>query len=844
MTLAFASRLPGSGEYAIASWGQSNGNPKGLLSDAIPYAPQFALTQNGLDLTVTSISGSTVNVSDALTASTLVGMELRLIRPTYGQADCPAHVGVGTVTANTASALTVTWTVSPSIPVANTGGFTFDASNVVGYVGHAYKNGDRVVFSGAPLGAGVTAGTTYYVINRTANNFQIATDLGGSAVTFGTAIAGATITPKVGAYVHWTDGRGLSWSNVRVLTPYMPEAFGVYPSGAPSVPNRSFPASITGYADAALFLDFTFNEGVEGYGVTGSGGTVTYSTNSLTDTALALDTDILVGATVQIGARIYTVASNTATTITFTENLSPAPSNGTEYEGSVWHYRDNPHARTVGFGFRYPSNHTQPGLIATTGYTYCRPRGRLSPLYVPVSGSGAAAVPAPRFGHMVMTAWRLATLIGRRVNVVHLANDASSLERSTLHGGAPSDLGWYTVGVLRDWITGAGDNLAARFERLLTAAAPAALTAEGSTRSLRFLGAVGFQGESETLSSSGTIYGTLLAAFYHWLRRTVHSAGLSHYSDPEDMPAAHAGLGTAWQAVDTAGGGYVQAAIDNWAALDPAGTTFDTSDSDLALPGDPAHFNGIGEVENGILAGNALAALVDAAVSQGVDESALNICNLALTMVGEPSIFSVDPTQDQSTQAQLCARFYPEARNRVLEGHSFAFATRFAELEQVTNDRDDWAFCYALPKNMLAPLSLTYAGSSAASVSAPTELVPVWRSPTAQAEASQVARSAQDQPFSIERNGDGYLVLYTNVDDAVLRYNCRIDGVQTPSNYRRAVARELASLLIGTLVKGEAGVAAAAKLGALAREDATTAAGQDANRQQAPARLNWQPWDR
>lgn len=842
MTFSFASRLRDGNEYAVVSWGQSNNNPKGLLGDAIPYAPQFALTYNGRDLSVTSISGTTVNVSDSLTASTLVGMELRLIRPTYGQADCPAHAGLGVVTANTASALTVTWTVAASIPVANTGGFTFDVGNVVGYVGHAYENGDRVVFSGVPLGAGVTAGTTYYVVNRTANSFQIATDLGGSAVTFGTAIAGATITPTIGAYVHWTDGRGLSWSNIRVLVPWLPEAFGDYPSGAPAVPNRTFPATITSYEDAALFLDATFNEGVDGYGISNSGGTVTYGANTLTDTALALKTNILVGATFQIGARIYTVASNNATVITFTENLNPAPASGTEYEGSVWHYRDNPHARTVGFGFRYPTNHSQPGFFATTGYTYCRPRGRLLPSYVPVDGTGAAATPEPRMGQMPQMAWRVASRIGRRLNVVQLANDASSLERSGMHGGAPQDLGWYTVGVLRDWIVGTNDNLAARMLRLLTVAAPAALEAEGNTRTLRFLGAVGYQGESETLSTSGTIYGSLLAAFYSWLRRTIHGAGMSYYQDPEDMPAAHAGLGSAWQTVDTANGGYVQAAINNWAALDPAGATFNTSGSDLN-PFDPAHFSGVGEAANGLLAGDALTVLIDAAVSQAVDDSALVICNLALTMVGEPAIFSVDPTLDQSTQAQLCARFYPEARNRVLEGHSFAFATRFAKLVAVTNDRDDWAYCYALPKNMLAPLSLSFTGAVAGS-DATAELVPAWRSPTVKAESAQLAREARDMPFSIERNSDGYLVLYSNVENAVLRYNCRIDGVQTPSNYRRAVARELASLLIGTLVKGDAGVAAAARLGSLAREDAALAAGQDANRQQSTARLNWKPWDR
>ena len=63
----------------------------------------------------------------------------------------------------------------------------------------------------------------------------------------------------------------------------------------------------------------------------------------------------------------------------------------------------------------------------------------------------------------------------------------------------------------------------------------------------------------------------------------------------------------------------------------------------------------------------------------------VTICNLALGHLGDiANVKSINPP-DQSVQAQLCKRFYPAARNALLEMSSWGFATVRAKLAQVGN---------------------------------------------------------------------------------------------------------------------------------------------------------------
>ena len=82
--------------------------------------------------------------------------------------------------------------------------------------GHGYVNTNKVVIYGDTVPSGLTEGTVYYVVNATANTFQIAATAGGSAINFTTAGGSgcvvSTITEEVyaGGGTHtissWTLG--------------------------------------------------------------------------------------------------------------------------------------------------------------------------------------------------------------------------------------------------------------------------------------------------------------------------------------------------------------------------------------------------------------------------------------------------------------------------------------------------------------------------------------------------------------------------------------------------------------------------------------------------------------
>lgn len=77
------------------------------------------------------------------------------------------------------------------------------------------------------------------------------------------------------------------------------------------------------------------------------------------------------------------------------------------------------------------------------------------------------------------------------------------------------------------------------------------------------------------------------------------------------------------------------------------------------------------------------------------------ICNLALSHFGqEANISSINPP-DGSGEAGLCEQFYALARNELLEEFDWTFARKRDTLAQVTNDREDFGYKYALPADYL-----------------------------------------------------------------------------------------------------------------------------------------------
>jgi hypothetical protein len=420
---------------------------------------------------------------------------------------------------------------------------------------------------------------------------------------------------------------------------------------------------------------------------------------------------------------------------------------------------------------------------------------------------------------MLPFAWRLANKLGKRINIIPLGINSSVLTQSngTLAQGYQGTIGWYNQ-KKNDWTPSKTGSLAERLEDLVTVMAPAALTAEGNTKPLRILGIVGFQGESDCISETGrTLYGETLRAFYSWLRGKIVDAGLSPYASSVEIPVVHPRLPTdRWEnadydaiiqllygasySIDTEG--VVNAAIDEFAAKDGFAATIDTDDSPSNDSPDIVHFNGEGEERNGRLAAVEMAELINSALGQGNDTGAVAICNLALSNIGESAkITSIDPP-DGSAQATHCARFYPIARDSLLEMKQWSFANRRVALVSVDHDLEEWDYAYALPSDVLSVTSvqgLENADDYAYRYGTPLDTYP-----------GAVVGKYTPQPYAIEQDADGNRVLYTDVENAVIRYTAKItDTAHFPSLFKMALSWHLAGMLAGPIIKGDQGAAEA-----------------------------------
>jgi hypothetical protein len=171
------------------------------------------------------------------------------------------------------------------------------------------------------------------------------------------------------------------------------------------------------------------------------------------------------------------------------------------------------------------------------------------------------------------------------------------------------------------------------------------------------------------------------------------------------------------------------------------------------------------------------------AVNMGgvVMASEVDICNLALAHLGdEATVTSIDPAED-SAQAEHCQRFYPIARNTVLEAHPWSFAKKRVSLVSLTDEPPGaWAYIYQYPTSCLVPLKLLGPDGS---------------------------DDDDTKDYVVEVQSDGNKVIYTNIEDAVLMYTALIsDTTKYTTLFVNAVARLLASYLSGPIIKGKAGI--------------------------------------
>lgn len=167
--------------------------------------------------------------------------------------------------------------------------------------------------------------------------------------------------------------------------------------------------------------------------------------------------------------------------------------------------------------------------------------------------------------------------------------------------------------------------------------------------------------------------------------------------------------------------------------------------------------------------------------------SEIDIANLALAHLGDDAtVASLEPPEG-SAQAEHCARFYPMARDALLEMHSWRFATRRAVLAELVNPWPQWRHAYAKPHDCLRVISVI--------------------DPNTEDDLQAVGvRAAKN--FTVEINDDLAEVILTNQEDAVLRYVARTtDTTKFPPLFVMALSWQLASMIAGPILKGDVGAA-------------------------------------
>lgn len=183
--------------------------------------------------------------------------------------------------------------------------------------------------------------------------------------------------------------------------------------------------------------------------------------------------------------------------------------------------------------------------------------------------------------------------------------------------------------------------------------------------------------------------------------------------------------------------------------------------------------------------------------------SEVDISNLALAHLGDnATVASLDPPEG-SAQAEHCARFYPIARNALLELHPWNFASKRVALAALTNTWLQWDYAYAKPSDCLKIYSLFDINDTEDRISTIDTLT------------GNIATT----PYIVEADyTTGAEIILTDLADAALRYTSLItDTTKFSPLFILALSHYLAAMLAGPILKGDAGKAEAkAQMGIMA----------------------------
>lgn len=217
--------------------------------------------------------------------------------------------------------------------------------------------------------------------------------------------------------------------------------------------------------------------------------------------------------------------------------------------------------------------------------------------------------------------------------------------------------------------------------------------------------------------------------------------------------------------------------------------------------------------------------------------SEVDLCNLALSFIGQQAdVSSIEPP-DGSVEADYCAQFYPQVRDELLQNHPWGFATSRASLSLLVESAPyPWQFAYALPSDCVQPWSVLRPADARAAWSDPTYLTIYQRT------MLPLPSDNDTQPYVLETDANDQRVIYTNVQNAILLYARGVTATGAfPPLFRTALARLLAAYLAGSIIKGGEGVKISAAQYRFYEKAVGLARERDANGRQSNAYTNYTP---
>lgn len=159
--------------------------------------------------------------------------------------------------------------------------------------------------------------------------------------------------------------------------------------------------------------------------------------------------------------------------------------------------------------------------------------------------------------------------------------------------------------------------------------------------------------------------------------------------------------------------------------------------------------------------------------------SEVSLCNVALGLCSNEA--NIASLVEGSVEAQLCAQFYPLARDELLAAYNWNFCTKRVALATITNLWSGWQYCYAKPNDCLSAICV---------------LLPNATDDT----------QTQDyiQELTTDAQGNDVQAIYTNVQSAVLKYTKMIvDPTKFSSLFNSTLPFLLAGYLAGPLTKDQ-----------------------------------------